>query len=74
MKKMMGMVGGLSPKRGSTSKDVGGSGGGGGSSESGGVNTQNWSFYGRGRSNSDQRPAPYLVGPVVGAVTGTTAR
>lgn len=35
-----------------------------------GVDVENWSFYGRG----DTRPTPFLVGPIVGSVSETTAR
>lgn len=35
------------------------------------VDTRNWSLYGRTQAG---RPTPYLVGPIVGAVTETTGR
>ena len=37
----------------------------------GAVDTSNWSLYGRAEVG---RPTPFLVGPIVGAVTETTGR
>lgn len=38
------------------------------------VDVSNWSFYSRPPTGTAARPTPYLVGPIVGAVTETTAR
>ncbi|CAM9794251.1 unnamed protein product [Choristocarpus tenellus] len=38
-----------------------------------GVDTSSWFFYSNSKS-SDARKTPFLVGPVVGRVTETTAR
>lgn len=46
-------------------------GNGSGSDADGPVDTRNWSLYGRAEVG---RPTPYLVGPIVGAVTETTGR
>eukprot|EP00904_Undaria_pinnatifida_P002914 jgi/Undpi1/12623/HiC_scaffold_6.g02291.m1 len=44
---------------------------GSGSDAEGPVDTRNWSLYGRAEVG---RPTPFLVGPIVGAVTETTGR
>lgn len=56
------------------SGESGGNGGGGAISADGAVNVDNWSFYARPKTQGPPRSTPYLVGPIVGTVTETTAR
>lgn len=61
---------------GTGSRPAGGGGGGGGGNVSaeGSVDISNWSLFGRGAPGAAARPTPFLVGPIVGAVTETTGR
>lgn len=64
---------------GTGNRPAGGGRGGGGSSggnvsAKGSVDISNWSLFGRAMPGATARPTPFLVGPIVGAVTETSAR